>query len=273
MTQQKEICMRNIVARHHEEFIQSILKQPFRPAFIIIIIVLDRAYSWLPGFVTFISKLAARDAATYGLIFTILISLAGFCAFPQMWPSRIVEPRKEQNNSDIRSMLKELFKQILVLVILPLAVAYVMHEVNLFFKCYFDTNLASSDNQNNLNKEKESNSLASLLWIGIFGPISEELLFRQLIIGFFTSRLINRIALIKSSVVQQTIPLLKSAIVFVSIFLSGMSFGLSHDEHFNFIMAGYATFGVILGFAYYIGKGHVIHSILPHMLYNLIFAS
>ena len=106
MTQQKEICMRNIVARHHEEFIQSILKQPFRPAFIIIIIVLDRAYSWLPGFVTFISKLAARDAATYGLIFTILISLAGFCAFPQMWPSRIVEPRKEQNNSDIRSMLK-----------------------------------------------------------------------------------------------------------------------------------------------------------------------
>lgn len=273
MTQQKEIHMRNIVARHHEEFIQSTLKQPFRLAFIIILIVLDRVYSWLPGFVPFISKLAPRDAATYGLIFTILISLAGFCAFPPKWISRTSGDAEERCDKSIFHRPNEGCERLALTVELAFACAIIMGAISWFFTTHLHTSIASSENQQNLTTQRQSNPLMYFPQTLFFAPIAEELIFRHFLIGFITSRLINRIASSKSSSVQQKIPLLKSSIPCICILLSGILFGLSHERNFNFIMAGYATHGVILGFAYYIGKGHVIHSILPHMLYNLIFAS
>lgn len=273
MAQQIEVRMCNIIARRHEEFIESTLKQPFRMKFIVIFIVLDRVYSWFPGLLTYINRIVALDAATYELASTFIISLVGLCAFPQMWLSRIIKVIKEWNNSDIKHIVMEVSKHIFVLVVLPVTFACLMHKVNSFFECYFDTNITSSRNHNDLQKERESNPLTTLLRIRIFAPISEELVFRQSLIGFITSRLVNYTAFSKSSDVRRKVPFLKSVIPFVCILLSGTLFGLDHELNFNSIMAGYATFGVILGFAYYVGKGRIIHSILPHMFYNYIHAS
>lgn len=265
--------MCNIIAKHREEFIESTLRQPFRLTLIGFFIVLDRVYSWFPGLLTYINRIVALDAATYELASTFIISSLGLCAFPQMWLSRIIKIIKEWNNSDIKHIVMEVSKHIFVLVVLPITFACLMHKANSFFECYFDTNITSSGNQNNLQKERESNPLTSLLRIRIFAPISEELVFRQFLIGFITSRLVNYAAFSKSSDVRRKVPLLKSVIPFVCILLSGILFGLDHELNFNSIMAGYATIGVILGFAYYVGKGRIIHSILPHMFYNYIHAS
>lgn len=273
--------------KNREKFIHDTQKKHCRSVYIFLILCIT--YCLSGHYYTYIHELTTLDPVAYQLIFTSIISLVGFFAFPPLRRSTLFKSHNEAEEADNSyclqdrppSKIKRFWRRfnrqfddrvaiarLIAIVLTPIA----MHLLDSLFIDIYNTEPDSFGNQNNLNEQvKSSPFVLAFLWIGFSAPIVEELFFRQFIIGFLAPKLATSIIDRSHITNERLAACIKVTFWCALTLLSGLLFGLYHECHFNRIMAIYAISGTVLGVAYSIGKGRPISSIAPHSAFNIFY--